>query len=125
MPTQPWVSLDNRNGSIWVRDLIAAVDSGFIARSYVEEQVRLGSVRPSLLYQLDHRVEWSEQLPKEARALDARFVPPYQRMESAGTKAGRSGRVHGLLRRVLGTLRRAQPALVPDRSPAAQPPAKE
>jgi glycosyl transferase family 8 len=111
MPTQPWVSLDNSNGSIWVRDLIAAVDSGFISRSYVEEHVRLGFVRPSLLYQLDHRVEWSERLPNEARALDARFVPPYKQMDSSGARGGLGGRVHGLLRRVLGAIKPAQPAL--------------
>jgi len=111
MPTQPWVSLDNPNGSVWVRDLIAAVDSGFISRPFVEEHVRLGFVRPSLLYQLDHRVEWSERLPKEARALDARFVPPYQQMESGGGAGGLRRRVHGLLRRVLGAVRSAEPAL--------------
>ena len=125
MPTQPWVSLDNPNGSVWVRDLIAAVDAGFISRAYVEEHVRLGFVRPSLLYQLDRRVEWSEQLPKEARALDARFVPPYKRMESEGGATGLAGRVRGLLRRVLGVVRRTDPVLVPGRPPAAQPPAKE
>jgi hypothetical protein len=111
MPTQPWVSLDNANGAIWVRDLIAAVDSGFIPRSYVDEHVRLGFVRPSLLYQLDHRVEWSERLPKEARALDARFVPPYKQMDSGSARRGLGGRVHGLLRRVLGAIKSAEPAL--------------
>jgi hypothetical protein len=111
MPTQPWVSLNNPNGSIWVRDLIAAVDSGFISRHYVEEHVRAGFVRPSLLYQLDHRVEWSEQLTKEARALDARFVPPYKQMGSDSSTGGLRQRVHGLLRRVLGAGRSAEPAL--------------
>jgi hypothetical protein len=104
MPTQPWVSLENPNGSVWVRDLIAAVDSGFISRDYVVEHVGLGFVRPSLVYQLDHRIERSEDLPKSARALDARFVPPYKQMESAGG-TGVTGRVHGLLRRVLGAVR--------------------
>lgn len=111
MPTQPWVSLDNPNGSIWVRDLIAAVDSGFISRDYIDEQVRAGFVRPSLLYQLDHRVEWSERLPRDAKALDARFVPPYKQMESGGGRRGLAGRVHGLLRRVIGAVRPAEPAL--------------
>jgi hypothetical protein len=111
MPTQPWVSLDNANGAIWMRDLIAAVDSGFISRSYVDEHVRLGFVRPSLLYQLEHRVEWSEQLPPQARALDARFVPPYQQMEPGGTKGGLASRAHRLFRKVLKAVRPAEPAL--------------
>jgi hypothetical protein len=105
------VSLENPNGSLWVRDLIAAVDSGFISRAYVEEHVRSGYVRPSLLYQLDYRVEWSERLSKEARALDARFVPPYKQMGSDSGKSGLRQRVHGLLRRVLGAVRSAEPAM--------------
>jgi hypothetical protein len=125
MPTQPWVSLENPNGSVWVRDLIAAVDAGFISRSYVEEHVSYGFVRPSLLYQLDHRVERSEQLAKEARVLDARFIPPYKQMESPGTKGGPAGRIRGLLRRVVGAARPAKVESAPGRSPAAQPPAKE
>ena len=42
MPTQPWVSRDNPLGHLWVRDLIAATEAGFITRQYVEEQVHLG-----------------------------------------------------------------------------------
>ena len=85
------------------------------SRAYIEEHVRQGFVRPSLLHQLDHRVVRSEQFPKEARALDARFVPPYKRMESGGGKGKLAGRIQGLLRRVLGA---EQPA-------ASQPRAKE
>jgi hypothetical protein len=124
MPTQPWVSLDNPNGAVWVRDLIAAVDAGFISRSYVEEHVRLGFVRPSLLYQLDHRVDRADRLPEDARALDAQFVPPYKQMDSGGTKGGLARRMQGLLRRMLGATRPAEPVGVAGR-PAAQPPAKE
>jgi lipopolysaccharide biosynthesis glycosyltransferase len=102
MPTQPWVSLDNRNGHIWVRDLIAAVDAGFISRDFVKQHVDQGYVRPSLLYQLDNRVEQSANLPHEARLLDSSFVPPYKKMDSGGKKTGLGGRVRGLLRRALG-----------------------
>ena len=58
-----------------------------------------------------HRVEWSERLSKEARAMDARFVPPYKQMESGSARGGLGGRVHGLLRRVLGAIKPAEPAL--------------
>ncbi len=125
MPTQPWVSLDNPNGFIWVRDLIAAVDAGFISRAYVEEHVELGFVRPSLLYQLDHRVEKSEQLPKEARALDAGFIPPYKRMEAGMGKAGFAGRVQSLLRRVRGVVRPKDGVLTSSHGAAAQSRTKE
>jgi hypothetical protein len=125
MPTQPWVSLDNQNGAVWVRDLIAAFDAGFITRSYVEDHVHEGFVRPSLLYQLDHRVERSEQLPPQARQLDASFVPPYKKMASGAAQSGLGGRVRGLLRRALGHVGPAQPVAGSRNQTVTQPPAKE
>jgi Glycosyl transferase family 8 len=105
MPTQPWVSRDNPLGHLWVRDLIAATEAGFITRQYVEEQVHWGFVRPSLTYQLDHRTEDAQRLPREVQALDANFVAPYQKMGAEGTQTT-GGPLH-LVRRVLGRLARA------------------
>lgn len=79
MTIQPWVSRENPLGHLWVRDLIEAVDSGFIPLDYVKDHVARGWVRPSLLYQLEHRLEDSAVLPPEALALDDSFVPPYKR----------------------------------------------
>ncbi len=84
MNTQPWISRDNRLGYLWMRDLIEAVDEGFITREYVEEQIERGHVRPSVLYQLDQRLEDGLLLPSEARALDKDFVPPYRKMSAHG-----------------------------------------
>ena len=117
MPTQPWVSLENPNGYLWVRDLIAMIDAGFESRALVEEHVRLGFVRPSLLYQLEHRIERSEQLPKNVRALDEHFVPPYQRMEGVA-RSGLAGRVRGVLHRLFKAERNGEEALA-----SAPPPA--
>jgi hypothetical protein len=44
----------------------------------VEEEVRRGHIRPSLLYQLDHEVDDAILLPKSIIAADARFTPPYR-----------------------------------------------
>jgi hypothetical protein len=102
MPTQPWVSLENPNGSLWVRDLLEAVRQGFIARAYVEGHVRRGFVRPSLLYQLDHGIADPKQLPKDARTLDKDFLAPYKQNGSGpGTGGGMLGHLRGLLRRAL------------------------
>jgi Glycosyl transferase family 8 len=106
MPTQPWVSGTNRLGHLWVRDLIAAVDAGFITRQYVEEQVRSGFVRPSLTYQLDRRLEDARQLPKEAKALDEGFVAPYRKIGSHGGATG--GGPLQMVRAMLGRLARAR-----------------
>jgi hypothetical protein len=103
MPTQPWVSIRNRNGRLWVADLRRAVETGFLSRAYLEEHVQRGFVRPSLLYQLDHRVDDPTQLPKEARALDRDFIAPYQR----------TGARQSLGKTVLGTMRSVLRRLVP------------
>ena len=79
MTIQPWVSRENPLGYLWVRDLIEAVDAGVIPLDYVQDHITLGWVRPSLLYQIEHRIEKSGQLPPEALALDDSFVPPYKR----------------------------------------------
>jgi hypothetical protein len=84
MNTQPWISRANRHGYLWVRDLIAAVDKGFITRELVAEHVAQGFVRPSLLHQVDERIEEAALLPKTARDLDRGYVAPYQKMATHG-----------------------------------------
>jgi hypothetical protein len=100
MPTQPWVSIHNANGALWMRDLRRAVGTGFISREYIEEHVQKGFVRPSLSYQLDHDLDDARQLPPKARALDADFTPPYKAMN--GGSRGRS--LLSGMRRVLSRL---------------------
>lgn len=56
MQTQPWVYANNKNGSIWMKDLIAAIDEGFIDIDYVKDHIKKGWVRPSLLYQIENRI---------------------------------------------------------------------
>jgi hypothetical protein len=100
MPTQPWVSRDNPLGYLWVRDLLAAVDEGFITREYVDGQIGNGVVRPSLRYQLEHRVEDARKLPDAAKALDATFVAPYRRMGNGGPAKGALQLVKSVLKRL-------------------------
>lgn len=78
MPTQPWISTRNRLGFLWVRDLFEAVDSGFFPLDFVRDQVGRGYVRPSLLYQIEHRIEDSLLLPSKALRLDDHFIAPYE-----------------------------------------------
>jgi hypothetical protein len=102
MTRQPWVSRENPLGFLWVRELIEAVERNFVSRDLVQAHVREGHLRPSLLYQLDHRVEDSAKLPASALALDASFVPPYKRMgpHAGEARTGLLQRTRGLLRRV-------------------------
>ena len=98
MPTQPWVYTINPLGYLWVRDLIEAVDTGFITMDFVRDHVERGFCRPSLLYQLEHRLDDGLLLPKTARALDDGFVAPYHALPAGGRTA---------LRRAAAWLRRA------------------
>jgi len=77
MSTQPWVSKENPLGYLWTRDLIEAADAGAISIEFVKREVALGHVRPSLVYQVENRIEDGLLLPREARRMDANFVPPY------------------------------------------------
>ena len=77
MDTQPWVSRENPHGYLWIRDLIAAIDDGFISKQYIEDAVRHGFVRPSLLWQIENRVEDPLSVPRCASDLDRDFKAPY------------------------------------------------
>jgi hypothetical protein len=50
--TQPWVHAAHPHGQLWVDELARMVDAGAIGTPEIEEEVRLGYARPSLLPQL-------------------------------------------------------------------------
>lgn len=76
MHTQPWLSTENPLGYLWTRELLEAIDMGFISKDFVKQHVTLGYIRPSLTYQVEYRIDDSFLLRKEARLLDKGFVPP-------------------------------------------------
>jgi hypothetical protein len=90
METQPWLSRDNPLNYLWSRDLFEAIDRGIITRDYVAAEIASGHVRPSLLYQVDSRIEDAALLPAEGRRLDARFIPPHR--QGAATVASIAAR---------------------------------
>ncbi len=85
MPTQPWVFPDHPLGHLWIRDLLEAIEMGFISREFVEEAAQKGHVRPSLPIQVRDRIDEGLLLPKSVRALDREFAAPYRSLP------GRSG----------------------------------
>lgn len=99
MNTQPWVSTQNPLGHLWVRDLLDAVQSGFISRAYVQEHVERGFVRPSILHQIDTGLEDPLLLTGHGRSLDKNFVPPYRKM--ANYRGGRLAAPAHLIRAAL------------------------
>lgn len=102
MSTQPWISTKNPLGYLWFRDLFDAIDSGFITLDYVKEHVDLGYVRPSLWYQIEHRIEDSFLLPKSALRLDKDFKAAFTSIHAHGASAWISvaGTVKAVIRSV-------------------------
>jgi hypothetical protein len=79
MHTQPWVNARNKNGHLWVRCLRDAVHEGFITMAEVEQGVRDGFARPSLLLQMKIPGKvWPAVGPAFkilARLMDLRYKP--------------------------------------------------
>jgi len=98
MPTQPWISARNPLGHLWVRDLVEAIDEGFISRAEVQEEADQGHLRPSLLYQIDRRHLDSTTLPARVLEQDDHYVAPYRQM--AGRRGARRSPPPGLWDRV-------------------------
>jgi hypothetical protein len=79
MDRQPWVARRNPLNPLWVRGLLDAVADGWVTRDEVADHVARGWVRPSLLLQVDRRIERLGPLAAvHAWGRDRRFVPPYK-----------------------------------------------
>jgi hypothetical protein len=81
---EPWQSRTHPLGHIWVRDLLDGIARKRIEPRLVAEQVALGHVRPSLLYQIEHGLEEPLLLPRKARRLDQDF----HSQQGSGTRTG-------------------------------------
>jgi hypothetical protein len=80
MNTQPWVSLENPNGHLWMACLRRAIDSGFISRAEVAREVDQHHVRPTLLAQLDAGIDRTSELSVTAVIRDLAFQAPYHKL---------------------------------------------
>lgn len=82
MNTQPWVFAKHPFGYIWVRELLEAIDTGFISREFVLDHVKKGWIRPSLAYQVENRIEDAFLLPQHVLDLDKNYSPPYHQLHN-------------------------------------------
>ncbi len=71
---QPWLHHRHRLGRLWFRYLFQALDAGHVRPADIEESVARGFVRPSLAWQVAHRLLDARRLPPEAKAKDAAFI---------------------------------------------------
>jgi hypothetical protein len=71
---QPWIQHNHKLAYLWFDILFSAVDAGFIAAQEVAEAARQALIRPSVGYQLEHRLADPRKLPAEIKAGDAAFI---------------------------------------------------
>ena len=71
---QPWLVRKNPIAAVWVRELFGAIDAGYVSRDDVVECVEKRWARPSLLYQVDKRIEDPEQVPFWVKWKDKAFI---------------------------------------------------
>lgn len=83
MSTQPWVYARNRHGRLWMRELLSAVDDGFISVDEIRDHVERQWVRPSLLKQVLAHKERLSPLSGWGWLDDRRFVAPYRNIKRA------------------------------------------
>jgi len=86
MSTQPWVSRSNPLAYLWFRDLLEMIDLGLISVDYIQSHVEKGFIRPSLLYQVENRLEDPLLLPKEAKLLDEDFEAAFTKIHAHGAR---------------------------------------
>lgn len=79
MPTQPWVSNDNRFGDVWYAELRRAVDDGWVKIEDIHAEIEKGHVSPLLPV-------WAGLAPyAKAETLAKTWVPPFRRFQRPAT----------------------------------------
>lgn len=84
MDGQPWLNPFHANATLWTRYLLDAIKDGHIRRETVEDEIRRGHVRPSLLAQIDRDDANPKNLPFAVLRRDlSEFFPPHRKQTQA------------------------------------------
>jgi hypothetical protein len=86
METQPWLVAGHPYEHLWTRTLFRAMDDGAISPQLVEESVAGGYVRPSLRFQVEHRIESSSAVPTTILEADQPFTEFCRKMKFSLTR---------------------------------------
>lgn len=91
MNTQPWISLNNPNGHLWLACLRRALDRGFITPDQLLHEVTQGHVRPSLIKQVSSSplTSWRPSITDIWQ--DLCFTPPFYSITASSKGAVRTG----------------------------------
>lgn len=74
VPTQPWVSVDNPYGYIWVDYLKNMLQESALGMEEIKQEVDLGYIRPSLLIELNGET---------AKILDVNYIKRLKRVDQS------------------------------------------
>jgi lipopolysaccharide biosynthesis glycosyltransferase len=87
--TQPWLSTTNPLGYLWFRYFFEALDENKLPFDLVTEHIRRGFLRPSLHWQIEHRLVDPREIPDNVISdLDANFSIPNFRKPSVLRRTG-------------------------------------
>lgn len=117
MLEQPWLCAEHPLNHLWTRELFQAIEHGDVSQDLVDEHVQRGFVRPSLSFQVRHRIEDSFALPLSARLKDWRFAFPFDptpqwRRWRRNKRAFLARNLKGYVRAVM---RQVSPSALPNR----------
>lgn len=71
---QPWIHHRHTLAYLWFNELFAALDAGYITTAEVREAAAKQLVRPSIVYQIMHRLTDPCALPEVVKAADEAFI---------------------------------------------------
>jgi hypothetical protein len=71
---QPWLVRGNPRAALWIRELVEAINAGFVKREEVEEAVERRWIRPSLLWQARQRRPDPRDVPLRVAWRDRPFL---------------------------------------------------
>lgn len=80
MNIQPWINKNNPLSKIWIREMRACIESGFITEAFLKNEIISGHVRPSLWLQYKIKRLDMVKRSKLAKLLDFCFVPPHAQL---------------------------------------------
>jgi hypothetical protein len=81
MNNQPWLATNNIHANIWFQYLFEAIEKQFISLDFIKSEVNKGNVRPSIIDQIERRIQDPLLLSSALTKKDAlEFVPPHNRL---------------------------------------------
>lgn len=82
MNIQPWISIKNPLGALWVKCLRRAIAENFITINELQREIDMRHVRPSLITQIESGQDDPGLLGRAQVACDHQFSPPYLKLNS-------------------------------------------